>query len=769
MKQISRILKKTAGIILCAAILAPSSPAPALAGIISAASAGKAVVPGGGAGAAIGAVNASSRLGGIAVNSDLSLQSTLPGVVNPAFANVELTPGLQFVATVNGQTVIPAAKDISAVAAKPAYSPAAVTAGAGEAAAAESRPLRRVFSAIGKALHLGKSSQMFDGARSRRGGVGILPDDSRAGGGIELDQQPQQPENTETPRLSWNRVHFPGRTAQPTGLGRLFRGSSIKPVALPGNPQDAAGVERALRQLIGENTRDFGGVSPAQLETVIANKAAGRASLPATIYVNFRQRHESLPVDGTYLDFTVKLINGQAVLVGSTAQLYPRLALDAFGRLSDEEIRERAFDRLGRPTGSHDDLNNIGRRIMHLGGRWRSVYLMMSKSETLMAAVDVNSGETFAWDPRMNADVGGRATGRGVDFDPEETGTRLDTMPMAHAEVTTSDGRRFYTDGDGYFTLDGVASDAPVTVTARLRGRYATVRDQGRKDLVVTAVAKPGETIQLVFNPQGVEENAIAQVNAYRHVTKVHDWLAAQGIDAAISRSIPVNPNMDRDCNAYYTPWSPSLNFFSSSKRCINTAFDTVIYHEYGHFVDDMLGGIVNGALSEGWGDILSMYITGQPVLGKGFLRERDPSYIRHGENTYQFNARDEVHAQGQAWMGFGWKLRQELIASFRKAGLTEAEARQKGAALSEALVIPVLFANVRSIPAAIEAVLMRDVGENGQAAHFAEIQKAAAAHGIKVEAPRPGELVSPQAARRLGFLAWLSVMAERLSRIVSG
>jgi len=74
--------------------------------------------------------------------------------------------------------------------------------------------------------------------------------------------------------------------------------------------------------------------------------------------------------------------------------------------------------------------------------------------------------------------------------------------------------------------------------------------------------------------------------------------------------AIPARANIDDECNAYYTPGSPSLNFFRGSERCANTAFDSVAYHEYGHFVDDMLGGITHGGMSEGWGDILSMYIT---------------------------------------------------------------------------------------------------------------------------------------------------------------
>ncbi|MEE8425519.1 MAG: hypothetical protein V3S11_06800, partial [Elusimicrobiota bacterium] len=512
----------------------------------------------------------------------------------------------------------------------------------------------------------------------------------------------------------------------------------------------------------------------------VAAKVEGREGLADSVYVSFHQKIQGVPVEGSYLNFTIKLIGGRAVVVASSAQLYPTLSLDAFGRLSDDQILEAAFERLGRPTGSTDDLQRVGRRIMHLQGRWRSAYLLYSESKILMAAVDVVTGESFAWDPRMTmsaptpidrtgaapdqfegSGVGaeGKVTGRGVEFDPANA-TELDVMPMAHIELKASDGRTFYTDAEGFFTLEDSAS-GPVTLRARLKGRWATIEDQEKSNLTVSVTVSPGETILLQFNPVGADENAVAQVNAYRHATRAHDWVKSRGINArGIDVSLKVKSNIDRDCNAYYTPWSPSLNFFQGSGRCINTAYDTVVYHEYGHFVDDVIGGIVNGALSEGWGDIIGMYMTEQPVLGEGFLRNQERHYIRHGENTYQFRSRDEVHKQGQAWMGFGWKLRQNLVASL---------GAERGAALADALVMPVLFANVRTIPAAIEAVLLRDVGEDGLAAHFAEISAAARSHGIELNEPRPGQLAAPATVRRRSFLRWLADLGESLVRAIRG
>ncbi len=686
--------------------------------------------------------------------ASLSLNSSLPvltapvlpsleSAVNAASPEARMAPtlshqesGLRFV-TQAGQTAGKVTEAASAPTIRNAAAPEAVETPEAKRAAG---PLAR----LSKAIRQRSFQPLFDGARTTRRGAGLGirqadPEDV----GIPLDEQPGQPGDTEVAGLSWKRVSVPGARAR--GLARIFRSRSSDVTQLSGAPRTAAAAEAELRRLIDENPARFGGVPSSELETTISKRIQGRPGLADIIDVEFRQKHNGETVEGTYLHFTIRVAPAQSNVVSETAQLYPGLSVNTEATLDDSQALENAFDRLGRPTGSYNDVSPVGRKVMHLGGKWRYVSVHYSESKILLAAVDLNTGEAFAWDPKVHARSKGELIGRGVKFDPPATGTNIVDLAMPHAEVTTSDGRTLYTDKDGWFTLEG---DKPVTITATLKGKYATIQDQGKATLKITATVNPGEPIRLVFNPEGFDENTVAQVNAYRHANVVHDWLVKNQIEGEIKRSIPIKTNINRDCNAYYTPWSPSLNFFKSSGRCINTAYDTVVYHEYGHFVDDMIGGIANSALSEGWGDIIGMYITGQPILGEGFMKSRTPNYIRHGENDYQFNSRDEVHKQGQAWMGFGWKLRKMLIAK-----LGEAE----GAAVAEALVVPVLFANVRSIPAAIEAVVMRALGENGQVEHFAEIQAAAAAHGITVEHPVDGTVGT--LVRRRGFGGWLAHM----------
>ena len=137
--------------------------------------------------------------------------------------------------------------------------------------------------------------------------------------------------------------------------------------------------------------------------------------------------------------------------------------------------------------------------------------------------------------------------------------------------------------------------------------------------------------------------------------------------------------------------------------------------------------------LTESKGAFLSCFATILNALtSAGTVVGKDGWVPYVGETSLAVNY-DEVHQQGEAWMGFGWTLRQSLIESLGDPG--------KGAALAEALVIPVFLAGVRDIPSAMQQVLLRDVGEDGKAAHQKQIVAAAKAHGINLKMPRAGQV----------------------------
>jgi hypothetical protein len=326
--------------------------------------------------------------------------------------------------------------------------------------------------------------------------------------------------------------------------------------------------------------------------------------------------------------------------------------------------------------------------------------------------------------------VGGTVVGSAVDHGPILPTAQVKKIVLAFLNLTIG-GKTYTTDKDGKFSAADLEIPAEgLTLTATLSGPFVNVQDSTGKTLAINVTLKPGDgAIQAVFAPDATinDENAIAQVSAFQKVNLAYNFLRERKLTTKQmdENAIVVRTNVDDECNAYYTPGSPSLNFFKSSANCVNSAYDTVADHEYGHYWDDMTGGIMNGGLSEGWGDTVSMYLLNNPVIGEHFLKTPRPDgkdYIRHGENTYQYNEYDEVHDQGQAWQGFTWKLRKALMKELGDAA---------GAALAEALVLPTMFAKAATIPDAMAQVLVNAMKKDGTIQYEDLIRATAKIHGI--------------------------------------
>ncbi len=333
--------------------------------------------------------------------------------------------------------------------------------------------------------------------------------------------------------------------------------------------------------------------------------------------------------------------------------------------------------------------------------------------------------------------------GRGVKYDPVTTGSNLDLLALKDLHIKASSGQNGYSNIAGLFGLP--APPQPAIYSAKLSGRWANVHSVTSSDLILNLLGIPGTFLEFFFHPTGADGPLTAQVNGYYHATLIHDWVQARLPNSqAIDIPLTVNVNGDWQCGAYYDDVGEvSIRFPRAGGGCINAAFDTAIYHEYGHFIDDRFGGITTYELSEGWGDLLATFATGQPLIGEGW--QGPGTIVRTAENSYQYpyyyrpsnQPAFDSHEMGQAWAGFAWRLRKSLIATL---GPTQ------GAREAERLIIPVFQANSENIPAAMADVLVLDDDDgdvqNGTP-HAMEIIKAATAHAIPlwmfVRIDRPG------------------------------
>ncbi len=303
-------------------------------------------------------------------------------------------------------------------------------------------------------------------------------------------------------------------------------------------------------------------------------------------------------------------------------------------------------------------------------------------------------------------------------FSPASTPTNI---PLAGVEVVVPGHGTYVTNAAGQFTVDLVA---PTAVTLVLNGVHsATVQGPGAPSVPTTL--QPGVPVTLQFGSAASGEFELAHTTTYHWTWRINDWARTiLGNTAELAQASQVSPtvNIASSCNAFYS--GNSINFYAAGGGCNNTAGASVIAHEWGHGLDDRYGGISqNNGLSEGWGDICSMYLLDDPEIGHDFFL--GGGGIRNGNNNQQYPNGSGVHAQGLSWMGFAWRFRQNLRAAF---GTTQA------LLVSNDVVLGSIVANASSQADAVIAAFQADDNDgqlgNGTP-HYAELAAACQAHSL--------------------------------------
>jgi len=272
--------------------------------------------------------------------------------------------------------------------------------------------------------------------------------------------------------------------------------------------------------------------------------------------------------------------------------------------------------------------------------------------------------------PALVQMLSGQVTGTVFLTQPFEPTTEVG---LAHLQVSGPAGQQLTDDG-GMFTLEG---EAPQTFGLSLQGAWSVVTTDGvTPELEVTLNADS------VISMDGAA--TVRELSAFHSVNRIHDhmqqWLPGfTGLDFAIPTIVDVNGT----CNAFYTPGSPSINFYSEGDGC--NAFSMVsdvVFHEYGHGINDLyyesLGsGFSNGAMNEGYADWWAISLTGNPVLGEWCFSDNPDFFIRRYDidpKVYPQDLVGEVHADGEiicgAWydthllMGADWPQSMALFTA---------------------------------------------------------------------------------------------------------
>ncbi len=280
-----------------------------------------------------------------------------------------------------------------------------------------------------------------------------------------------------------------------------------------------------------------------------------------------------------------------------------------------------------------------------------------------------------------------------------DAGTPLSNVPMPGLELNVPGIGAVVTDANGQFTID-ISSAVSISVGS-LNGRHHGVIS-GTAAPNNSYVVNPGVATTIQLLTPGASINQAAHTTTSWWVDATNEFarsILGNSPQIATASNMGVTINIASTCNAYYT--GNTINFYQAGGGCSNTAFSTVIAHEWGHGLDDRYGGIsqVNG-LSEGWGDILGCYLVDSPALGSGFLSAGVP--LRDANNTTQYPCSGcGVHTAGQSWMGFAWKLRERLATTMGN--------RNAAIALSNNIVISTIAADATDQLGAVREVFIAD------------------------------------------------------------
>lgn len=498
--------------------------------------------------------------------------------------------------------------------------------------------------------------------------------------------------------------------------GQVHQGGQVAPIdargAAPAEMLPA--FENELRHAVGTlDPSDF------TLEAQRAERTPGRSTLN---HVSYRQVHGGVPIQGAYLHLTLREDGlGGSKLVASSHHLYQNPEVDTRDQVG--EARAGTLARMALRAGEDARLIKAEKALRPIDGALQLVWDINVAGHHERATVIANgarTGRLILVDDRV-FDIPGSVSGFTVSNGaPGAPGGTAAPTPLPFAQV--SGGSAVVSaDAAGNFSINVTAGTA---IQARLIGRASVVQNQSGANVVAGGAATAG--VNLMLSSAIGSEQALAQTTAYRFVDATRSFLEANGLAPdELGSPVPTYVNINDFCNAYYDPGAISVNFFSSGGGCNNSAINSVIAHEYGHFVDDHFGGIFDGGLSEGWGDTLACFFLKSPLVGAGLFS--DGSAIRTCDNFYMYppGGYDEVHNLGQAWAGFTWHARANLIAELGEDG---------GDALARALVLPSFPSNAADIPTAVREVFLRDDDDGdlgNQTPHWSALWASAELHGL--------------------------------------
>ncbi|MFQ5494771.1 MAG: right-handed parallel beta-helix repeat-containing protein [Phycisphaerae bacterium] len=281
--------------------------------------------------------------------------------------------------------------------------------------------------------------------------------------------------------------------------------------------------------------------------------------------------------------------------------------------------------------------------------------------------VDTSAGRLVSVvDEVHRTEIPGRVTGLATPGTlPDSPSNRPVEIPLVGVRVRSQTGATTFTNRRGDYVVS-IGPNRSGTVTVDLVGRWVTVSTgAGEPVFVEQSVFRDLPFGDVLLNPDA-REFATAQLNGFIHVTRTHDFYALRQPDfGELDRSIPcrVNLGAGTDCGGFFDAADSSINLTRAGIDCVNTAYSSVVTHEYGHFIVDRLGfAAPQASFGEGFGDALAVLMHDDPVVGRDF--DGPCTFVRDIVSANQpFPCEGGDHRCGQVLAGVWWDIKEAMRA----------------------------------------------------------------------------------------------------------
>lgn len=278
---------------------------------------------------------------------------------------------------------------------------------------------------------------------------------------------------------------------------------------------------------------------------------------------------------------------------------------------------------------------------------------------------DVVSGKVLHTESRiLHADIVGIVQGLASQGPAADQCAVEVVTPMPYARINAG-ATTVYADVNGNYILLDVGPD-PVVVESPMSGLWFDVTSfQSSTETLSQNVTAP-IVVDFLHNAANTGP-VLAQVNAYISANQVRDraifanpsypTLSNGGFPIVVNRTDGFCPG-----NAWYDPALTSINFCLPGGQYPNTAWTSVVYHEYGHHLV-AAGGSGQGQYGEGMGDVMSLLLLDDHRLGLGFFGPCDQT-LRTAEAGLDYPCSGAIHTCGQLLSGCVWYTRNALAVT---------------------------------------------------------------------------------------------------------